>query len=59
MEDSKRFIEKISIQPYESFSIYILRGIDTATHQASNSLLKILEDTPPYALILLTATFPE
>ncbi len=59
MEDSKRFIEKISIQPYESFSIYILRSIDTATHQASNSLLKILEDTPPYALILLTATFPE
>ena len=38
--------------------VYILEKADRLTEQAANSLLKILEEPPPYALFLLLAPHP-
>lgn len=35
--------------------VYIIERADTLTESAANSLLKVLEETPPYALFLLLA----
>lgn len=60
-EDKKEFnietvrhcILDIELRPYEGKHIYILRHFDTATIQAQNALLKVLEEAPEYAIILL------
>lgn len=38
--------------------VYIVERADTLTESAANSLLKALEETPPYALFLLLAPHP-
>ena len=55
IEDARRFIELTSVRGYAELTIFLLRDIDTATPEAANSLLKILEDTPENTLILITA----
>ena len=60
-EDKKEFsivatrqcVRDIDLMPYEWKNIYILRHFSTATIEAQNALLKILEDCPPYAVILM------
>ena len=53
IETVRRCIIDIELRPYEWKNIYILRHFDTATIQAQNALLKILEECPPYAIIIL------
>ena len=38
--------------------VYLIERADTLTESAANSLLKVLEEPPPYALFLLLATHP-
>lgn len=52
------FIRDIALIPYEKKHIYILRDIDTGSPEAMNALLKILEECPAYAAILLVVTDP-
>ncbi len=60
-EDKKLFdittvrncIRDISLKPYAGKQIYILRSIDRWTPEAMNALLKILEECPTYASIIL------
>ena len=53
-----RFIKDVSLIPYEKRHIYILHGIDTASPEAMNALLKTLEECPKYAAIMLVVTDP-
>lgn len=53
IEKVRELISDISIKPYEWKNIYMLLWIDTASHSAMNALLKVLEDTPEHAIILL------
>ena len=65
-EDKKEFsitttrecIRDIDLIPYEWKNIYILRHFSTATLPAQNALLKVLEECPPYAVILLEVDNP-
>lgn len=65
-EDKKEFnietvrlcITEIELKPYEWKNIYILRHFSTATPQAQNALLKILEECPNYAVIILDVENP-
>lgn len=53
VETVRKFISDIELQPYIWKHIYILRHFDTANWYAQNALLKILEECPPYAVIIL------
>ncbi|MFW6130455.1 MAG: DNA polymerase III subunit delta' [Atribacterota bacterium] len=51
---------KIYFQPLENKKkIYIIDNADQMTIEAANSLLKILEDPPEYAIIILVTAFPD
>lgn len=51
---------KLSLTPYEGrFRVALLRGFHEATDQASNALLKTLEEPPEKVVLLLTATAAE
>jgi hypothetical protein len=49
----RAFIRDMSLVPYDEKHIYVLRWIDTWTPEAMNALLKILEECPIYASIIL------
>jgi hypothetical protein len=65
-EDKKEFnietvrwcIMDIELKPYEWKNLYILRHFSTATIHAQNALLKILEECPSYAVIILEVDNP-
>lgn len=57
--DVRRFLDEISLIPYSEKALYVLRGFDTATIDAMNASLKILEEPPEYAIILLVVENPE
>lgn len=59
VEDIRIWIGEISEIPYEKKHLYILRDFDLATLPAMNASLKILEEPPPYAIILLIVSNPE
>lgn len=59
IENIRRFIEDIGHKPYEGKMLYIIESIDTASLEAMNGLLKILEEPPEYAIIILIVTNPE
>jgi DNA polymerase III gamma/tau subunit len=52
----RKFISDTAKIPYEGKNIYILSGIDTGSLEAMNALLKVLEDTPRHAIILLVVS---
>ena len=58
IETVRRCIIDIELKPYEWKNIYILRHFSTATIQAQNALLKILEECPIHAVILLEIDNP-
>ncbi len=58
IETVRKFLSNTDLMPYSGKHIYILRNFSTATLWAQNSLLKILEDCPPYAVILLEVINP-
>jgi len=52
----REFRKDVYIKPYESLrKIYIINDADKMTVQAQNSLLKVLEEPPEYAVIILNA----
>ena len=53
------FLKDIWLAPYEGKNIYILRDFDTASIEAQNAVLKVLEDCPTYAEIFLVVENPE
>lgn len=55
----RRWIDEVSLQPYSEKALYILRGFDTASIEAQNATLKLLEEPPTYAIILLIVENPE
>ncbi len=57
--DIRRWINDISEKPYEGKTLYILRDFDEATVDAMNASLKILEEPPEYAIIILEVKNPE
>ena len=59
IEDVRRWIVDIAERPYEKRAVYILRDFDEASHEAMNATLKILEEPPQYAIILLIVSNPE
>jgi DNA polymerase-3 subunit delta' len=49
-----------SLAPYEGhYRVFILRGMERATIEAANSLLKTLEEPPARVVLVLTAVHPE
>ena len=52
-------LKDIWLAPYEGKNIYILRDFDTASIEAQNAVLKVLEDCPAYAEIFLVVENPE
>lgn len=53
------WIESLAEKPYSWKNIYLLSEFDEATPQAMNAALKVLEEPPAYALILLIVKNPE
>ncbi|MBS9783882.1 hypothetical protein KGV55_00880 [Candidatus Gracilibacteria bacterium] len=49
----RKCIIDTEMKPYEGKHIFILRHFDTATLSAMNAILKLLEDTPAHAVIIL------
>lgn len=49
----------MSFKPYEGKNIFVFRDFDTAGIPAQNSALKMLEDYPPYAVIILLVKNPK
>ncbi len=50
----------IYFQPLENKKkVYIINDVDRMTTQASNSLLKILEEPPEFAVLILITAFPD
>lgn len=58
IETVRQCILDIDLMPYEWKNIYILRHFSTATRHAQNALLKILEECPWYAVIILEVENP-
>ncbi len=58
IETVRRCIIDIELRPYIWKHLYILRHFDTATRFAQNALLKILEECPAYAVIILEVEHP-
>lgn len=56
--DVRGFMNEVSLQPYGKKAIYILNNFDEATPEAMNAVLKILEEPPEYAIILLVVRNP-
>lgn len=56
--DVRGFLNEVSIQPYGKKALYLINGFDEATPEAMNAVLKILEEPPEYAIILLVVRNP-
>lgn len=65
--EDKRFItleqihdlrEQYSLRPHGDMRIAVLRDADRMTTEAANSLLKTLEEPPPWGMLILTASRP-
>ncbi len=59
VEDIRRCIGDISLRPYSWKALYILRNFDDASPEAMNACLKLFEEPPEYAIILLWVENPE
>ncbi|MDI3281105.1 MAG: DNA polymerase III subunit delta' [Bacillota bacterium] len=59
--DQMRWLQQeAALRPYAGRRrVFILEGAETLTDQAANSLLKLLEEPPPSAVLILLAVAPE
>jgi hypothetical protein len=55
----RKCIADTSLRPYEGKNIVVFRDFDTATLEAQNAMLKLLEDGPDYLAIILIVQNPE
>jgi DNA polymerase III subunit delta' len=59
IEQARTLRQEAALPPYEGQKkVYIVDGAEDMTVPAANSLLKILEDPPPYLLFLLLSSRP-
>ncbi len=58
IESVRKVIQEIALAPYSWKNIYVLRHFDTAWAPAQNALLKILEEVPSYAVLILLVKNP-
>lgn len=57
INDIKEIERSASLFPYEGiYKVFIINGAENMSREASNSLLKILEEPPPHVIFALTAT---
>ena len=59
IENMRFFEREIREIPYSGKSLFVLIDFDEATEDAMNAILKILEEPPEYARILLVVSSPE
>lgn len=59
--DQMRWLQQeAALRPYAGrYRVFILEGAEALTDQAANSLLKLLEEPPPSAVLILLAVAPE
>jgi DNA polymerase-3 subunit delta' len=59
-EESKRLAVKLNLKPFESdYKIVIIWQPEKLNDQASNKLLKLLEEPPPFTIFMLVSENPE
>ena len=59
IEDIRTFKEKIQFKPYDAHKkVFILRDAERLTNESANAILKILEEPPADAVIILVASSP-
>ena len=57
IDDARELREKIKFSPAESrYKVYIIDEAHMLTSEASNALLKTLEEPPPHAILILATT---
>jgi DNA polymerase-3 subunit delta' len=56
IEQIRVILEDITVRPAHGRKVYLIQEADRMTPQAQNCLLKTLEEPPPYAVILMTAS---
>jgi DNA polymerase-3 subunit delta' len=55
IEQIRTLQREVVLAPYEGrYRVWILRGVDQATLEAANSLLKTLEEPPAHVILMLT-----
>lgn len=60
VEDLQPILRTITYTPYQSrYRIALIVRFEQANHHTANALLKTLEEAPPQAILLLTASYPE
>jgi len=59
IENIRQLQKDISLRPYEGrYKVFIIDNAHSLTAEASNALLKILEEPPPHSLIILITDKP-
>ncbi len=58
IEVIRRFLSEVYNKPYSGKALYLMSDIHTASIEAMNSLLKILEEPPEHAIIILITKEP-
>ena len=59
IDDIREIVERVAQQPAEGrYKIYILDEAHSLTADASNALLKTLEEPPPHVVFVLCTTDP-
>jgi len=60
IDQIRTLIQRLKLKPSEStYSIHIIDAVETMRIEAANAFLKITEEPPPFALILLITTVPD
>jgi len=60
IDQAHQMIQRTAFKAYEArVKVFIVRGVDSLTRDAANSLLKTLEEPAPDTLMLLTTAVPE
>jgi DNA polymerase-3 subunit delta' len=60
IEQIRRIIRECYLKPYEGkYRVYIIQQCDRMSEEASNALLKTLEEPPEQVVLILLSSFPE
>ena len=59
IETVRAITSDMALSPYEWKHIFVLDNFDTASHAAQNAALKLIEDCPDYAVIILVVKNPK
>ncbi|MBI4834926.1 MAG: DNA polymerase III subunit delta' [Planctomycetes bacterium] len=60
IEAVRELEHEIALKPFEGrYKIFIINNAETLSEEATNAILKTLEEPPPYSLIILISSKPE